>query len=324
MENERRKFIKRTGLAGLGLAGGISLAPAIANAPAPTITKMNSNEQSIIGPYGPWLDRLMNKELPSLSFRNDSFTDLNQWKSLALTRTRERMGIPALEQLPGVTVHDSHVYDGLHIEEISWQLPHGRPTRALVLKPEGATGKLPAILAFHDHGGNKYFGLRKITKTGKGQHDLMVSHQEHYYEGRAWANEVAKRGYVVMVPDAFTFASRRVMREDVPEDRRSGLSDKDPESPEAIHAYNQWASQHEHIMAKSLFCGGTSWPGVFCRRSGGIGRAISASGCRRKEGRLWRIIGGWTSDCHDGWPGSSHQMRRMCGLYEYMDRFSVA
>ncbi|WP_162340249.1 prolyl oligopeptidase family serine peptidase [Cyclobacterium salsum] len=263
MENERREFIKKAGLVGVGLTGGISFPAALANAPAQTQTEMNRAEQSIIGPYGPWLDRVMKRELPSLSFRNDSFTDLNEWKSLALSRTRERLGIPALGELPRMKVHDSHVYDGLQIEEVSWQLPYGRPTKALILKPEAATGKLPAILAFHDHGGNKYFGLRKITKTGKGQHELMSSHQDHYYEGKAWANEMAKRGYVVMIPDAFTFASRRVLLEDVPEDQRSGLSDRDPESPQSIEAYNQWAGQHEHVMAKSLFCGGTTWPGVF-------------------------------------------------------------
>ena len=28
-------------------------------------------------------------------------------------------------------------------------------------------------------------------------------------------------------------------------------------------AYNAWAGAHEDIMAKSLFCAGTTWPGVF-------------------------------------------------------------
>ncbi|SEI73329.1 Tat (twin-arginine translocation) pathway signal sequence [Cyclobacterium xiamenense] len=263
MENERRDFIKKAGLAGASLAAGFSL-PSASNAePTPASDSRYRAEQSIIGPYGPWLDRVMSRELPSLSFRNDSFTDLSEWKTLALSRTRERLGIPVLGERPRVTVHDSHTYDGLRIEEVSWQLPYGRPTKALVLKPENAEGRLPGILAFHDHGGNKYFGWRKITKTGKEQHPLMKSHQEHYYEGMAWANEVAKRGYVVMVSDAFTFASRRVMLEDVPENQRSGLNDSDPENPTSIEAYNQWAGAHEHVMAKSLFCGGTTWPGVF-------------------------------------------------------------
>jgi dienelactone hydrolase len=68
---------------------------------------------------------------------------------------------------------------------------------------------------------------------------------------------------VVLVNDAFPFASRRVMMQDVPEELRQGLNDNDPENPVNINKYNQWAGQHEHIMAKSLFCAGTTWPAVF-------------------------------------------------------------
>src|SRR5690606_17499543 len=109
---------------------------------------------------------------------------------------------------------------------------------------------------------NKYFGTRKITRTGD-QHPEMVEHQREYYENRAWANEIARRGYVVLVPDAFPFASRRVQLQDVPLHLRNNLTDDDPENPENIRAYNRWAADHEHIMAKSLFSAGTTWPGVF-------------------------------------------------------------
>ena len=66
-----------------------------------------------------------------------------------------------------------------------------------------------------------------------------------------------------LVPDAFPFASRRVMMQDVPEHMRQGLNDDNPEDPKNIKAYNDWAGEHEHVMAKSLFSAGTTWPGVF-------------------------------------------------------------
>ena len=47
-------------------------------------------------------------------------------------------------------------------------------------KPASAKTPLPAILGFHDHGGNKYFGTRKITRTSDDQHPLMVQHQDYY------------------------------------------------------------------------------------------------------------------------------------------------
>ena len=263
MKKQRRSFIKKAGLAGFGISGGVLSPGDFAFSSAVNSPVMNKSDLSIIGPYGPWANGLVSKELPSLSFRNKRYTDLDAWKKKALSKAREHLGIPDLGPLPKVTVHKSYTNDGLEFEEISWQLAYGNATKALVIKPAGTKGKLPAILAFHDHGANKYFGLRKITNTGNGQHPLMVEHQETYYEGNAWANEIAKRGYVVMVPDAFTFASRRVLMDEVPEDIRNGLSDKNPEEEKNIAAYNDWAAEHEHIMAKSLFCGGTTWPAVF-------------------------------------------------------------
>ncbi|MEJ7682349.1 MAG: hypothetical protein WKG06_31765 [Segetibacter sp.] len=91
------------------------------------------------------------------------------WKKAAKQRLTERLAIPDIGGMPEVNVNKQYSYDGLHIEEISWQLPYGRPTEAILLKPLNAKRKLPGILAFHDHGGNKYFGCRKITKTSDNQ-----------------------------------------------------------------------------------------------------------------------------------------------------------
>lgn len=272
MNDSRRMFLKISGMMGMGMV----TQPLLKAVPMDTINGMTSGNQavfpgstepanglSLIGQYGEWASGLRKGELPSHSFRRSEWTDLDKWRTTATERLKDRMGIPDMGGAPAVSVTKQYQYDGLHIEELSWQLPSGRPTEAILLKPIDAKGPLPGILAFHDHGGNKYFGKRKITKTGDQQHELMASHQEHYYEGMAWANEIAKRGYVVLVNDAFPFASRRVMLQDVPEQQRQGLSDANPEDPSNIEAYNKWAGNHEHIMAKSLFSAGTTWPGVF-------------------------------------------------------------
>ena len=217
---------------------------------------------SLIGPYGPWAASLTEGKLPSLSYRRNEFRDIEAWRKQARGRLVERLAIPNIGGLPKVTVKNKYVYDGLSIEEISWQLPYGHPTEAILLKPQNAIGKLPGILAFHDHGGNKYFGKRKITKTPE-QHPMMVDHQKTYYSGLGWANEIAKRGYVVLVSDGFPFESRRVLLSEVPEASRNGLSDVEHDKQENINTYNTWAGQHESIMAKSLFSAGTTWPAVF-------------------------------------------------------------
>ena len=267
MRQERRDFIKCGALSVVGLAGerALEAIPFGLNQPMPAVVSDRSvnGDLSVIGVYGSWAASLNRDRLPLLSFRNEHFAGIDAWRTSARKCVMERMAIPAIGGAPKISVNKEHVHEGLHIEEISWQLPYGRPTEALVLKPLNAKGRLPGILAFHDHGGNKYFGKSKITRTSDQQQPLIRAHQDEYYEGVAWANEIAKRGYVVLVPDAFLFASRRVMLQDVPEHLRNGLSDNDPEDPVNIKKYNEWAGQHEHVMAKSLFSAGTTWPGVF-------------------------------------------------------------
>lgn len=275
MKNSRREFIKYAGMAGLSIAGtrlaqGFPAVPEnnpflTETASAHNLANMIQKEEnvSVIGQYGRWASSLIENKLPSLSFRRKERGDIKKWHQAADRRVRERLGIPDIGGRPDVTVKKQYTYDGLHIEELTWQLPYGRPTDAILLKPADAGGPLPGILAFHDHGGNKYFGTRKITRTGDDQHPLMREHQKNYYSGRAWANEIARRGYVVLVSDAFPFASRRVMMRDIPENLRTGLNDENPEDSKNIEAYNIWAANHESTMAKSLFCAGTTWPGVF-------------------------------------------------------------
>lgn len=266
MQNDRREFLKLAGLTGMSLTGGgvfkgFAEENRIGNQPEGEF-EVDQNV-NLIGLYGPWASSLTENKIPSLSFRRPEAKNLETWRKTARNRLNERLAIPDIGGLPATTVKRKFEFDGLQIEELSWQLPYGRPTEAILLKPMNAKGKLPAVLAFHDHGGNKYFGCRKITRTSADQHSLMKEHQEEYYSGLAWANELAKKGYVVLVSDAFTFGSRRVLYQDTPAHLNKGRTDAEPEKPENISAYNEWASSHEHIMAKSLFCGGTTWPGVF-------------------------------------------------------------
>lgn len=273
MKNKRRDFLKLTGMTSLGVISGSF--SNVFGSTHPTLKTMeelsalggpapSDKKSSIIGGYGKWADGLTENKIPTLSFRNPEFKMIDAWKKSARQRLKERLATPDVGGLPEVKIKKQYLYDGLHIEELSWQLPYGPATDALLLKPANAKGKLPGILALHDHGGVKYFGTRKITRVSDTLHPMIADHQKYYYEDRAWANEVAKRGYVVLVPDAFPFASRRVMLDDIePAHLRNGLTDNDPEKVENINAYNAWASDHEHILSKSLYSAGTTWPGVF-------------------------------------------------------------
>jgi len=176
MQNSRRKFLKYAGMAGLGIAGSkITAGFGPVTDPLPVFTdatiglkigqtSLNEEDISVIGQYGQWASSLNGNKLPSLSFRRKEWTDIQKWHKTAITRLKDRLAIPDIGGIPEVTVKKQYIYDGLHVEELVWQLPYGRPTEAILLKPEDAKTPLPGILAFHDHGGNKYFGTRKITR----------------------------------------------------------------------------------------------------------------------------------------------------------------
>lgn len=274
VENKRKKsrrdFIKKTACACVSFPFVTRIGKGTENKYQPLVSTVKMKGQksdSIIGSYGDWASGLL-KDVPDLSFRKEKWTSIDSWKNVALEKTRQLVAAPKISVESGVTIHKKYSYDGLEVEELSWQLSNGNGrTEAILLKPARAKGKLPAILGLHDHGGNKYFGKRKITKVSDEQHPSMDIHQKEYYENLAWANEVAKRGYIVLVHDTFAFGSRRVFVDDVKgiswgNAYLNGINDEKPEEPENIKAYNSWAHNHENVLSKSLFCAGTTWPGV--------------------------------------------------------------
>jgi hypothetical protein len=219
--------------------------------------------QNMLGAYGDWAAAQL-PDPPRLSFRQPMFRDVNAWRNVARARFLELLRIPLPAATPVPTVEHRFEFDGLAVEHLRWQLPYGPSTEAVLLKPLASAGsKLPGIVALHDHGGNKAFGFAKITRITKDPHPVMVKHQERYYGGLAWANEIARRGYVVLVHDTFSFASRRFRWADVPAAIRNNMEEANPQEEDEIQRFNQWAAQHEHIIAKSLFCSGLTWPGLF-------------------------------------------------------------
>ena len=217
---------------------------------------------NMLGAYGEWAAQSL-PDVPRLSFRQPMFQNVDAWRAVARSRFLEALNSPGGSSTPVAALQHQLDLDGVSIEHLQWQLPYGPPTEALLLKPAGARGKLPGIVGLHDHGGNKYFGLRKITRMSKDPHPAILRHQEHYYGGLAWANVLARRGYVVLVHDTFTFGSRRMRLADLPAGIRDNLVESNPEADEEIDKYNHFAGNHEHIIAKSLFSAGMTWPGVF-------------------------------------------------------------
>ena len=156
--------------------------------------------------------------------------------------------------------------DGVAGEEISWSVGYGPRTFAWLLRPEGAGDTpLPGVVALHDHGGFKFFGKEKIADGPDPAHGVLGPFRQSCYGGRAWANELARGGFAVLVPDAFLWGSRRFPLDAMsPEERAGGggPAQGDEDSPEAIAAYNAAAGRHEHTVEKYCRVLGTTLSGI--------------------------------------------------------------
>lgn len=93
--------------------------------------------------------------------------------------------------------------DGVIGECVSWSVGYGPHTEAWVMKPASASSPLPGIVALHDHGGFKFYGKEKIADGPNGEAHGLRAFRDAHYGGRAYANALAREGYVVLVHDTF-------------------------------------------------------------------------------------------------------------------------
>lgn len=88
---------------------------------------------------------------------------------------------------------------GLVKEKIRYQTEPGEYVPAYLLRPERPVGELPAMIAFHGHGG-RY----EVGKEG-----VIGNHERFTRLGMNYGIELARAGYVVLCPDSVCFGERR-------------------------------------------------------------------------------------------------------------------
>lgn len=167
-----------------------------------------------------------------------------------------------------VRIETSWKRDGLAGEEISWSVGYGPRTQAWFLRPEKINEPLPGVLALHGHDGFKFLGKEKITDGKEPPPDVVRNLRSELYEGTAFANELAKQGFAVLVHDVFLWGSRRFPFETMPQSIHQQVEDwehrlaQNGKSTTEIDRYNLAARWHEHLVAKYCTLLGTSLAGV--------------------------------------------------------------
>jgi dienelactone hydrolase len=183
-------------------------------------------------------------------------------------KVREILGFCHAAEAPlNVRVEQTWERDGLAGEWITWSVGYGPRTEAFLLKPVGMKAPLPGIVALHDHGGFKFYGKEKIADGPADPPQVLVDYRSNGYGGRAFANALAKEGFVVLIPDTFLWGSRKFPLEVMPQELRNQTQailsfQSDSAALDEIGFYNQTTVVHEHLVSKYCNLLGTSMAGV--------------------------------------------------------------
>jgi len=140
-----------------------------------------------------------------------------------------------------VKVESKWEKDGIIGEEVSWSVGYGPRTHAYVLKPSNAKGALPGIVALHDHSDFKFYGKEKIADGPEKTLPILSDFRQIPYSGRAYANVLAREGFVVLVHDVFLWGSRRFPLETMMETMGSKTADllRTSQISDEVELYNR-------------------------------------------------------------------------------------
>jgi dienelactone hydrolase len=222
-------------------------------------------------------------------------------------------------------------------------------------RPRGGHWPAPAVVGLHCHGGAFRWGREKIIapRDPAADHPVLRRYRETLYGGRGYANELARRGYVVAVIDAFYFGERRLRYRhgDWPEPYRAAEAALEPDSGPWLELLNRAHQETQARVAGALFQAGATWPGVFVwddrrtidylqtrpevdrERIGCVG--LSVGGYRSQllaaadERIRAAVAAGWLCGLGElwpvgRWPNSVGWVHYVPGLYQELDLPDVA
>lgn len=226
----------------------------------------SQNESEVradVGQFYPGLQENADDRPGALSYLARDWDDREEWRLAGRAKMHELLAYDPPQGPLNPKIIETVPKDGFTRYRVRYSVTANRETEAFLLIPNGLKKPAPAVLAIHDHGGFYYFGKEKITET-ENPPGILTRFIERSYGGRTYADELARRGFVVLVPDGFYFGSQRIDADAVNGRFAGDLRDLEPEATrdDSIQRFNRFASSHETLMAKTIFTAGATWPGI--------------------------------------------------------------
>ncbi|MBX7258912.1 MAG: alpha/beta hydrolase family protein [Candidatus Hydrogenedentes bacterium] len=252
----RREFITMTSVGTTAALTGASHAaepphvdplPGTQSAPLPDL-----------GTHWPFFEKLSTPSRPAMSFLEDKYKDIGAWSKearatlLADFHYRPEPCDPKPELVETVDC-ETHVRERVLINTT----PHIR-IPVYVLIPKNLDKPAPAMVALHDHGGFYIWGKEKLIDVAP-EHPALTEFKRTYYGGRGLADELARRGYAVIVSDMMHWGERGLYFDADPEriaNRTMDVTQKD------IQEFNARSWAHEELVARTALAAGVTWSGI--------------------------------------------------------------
>jgi len=212
---------------------------------------------SDIGSLYPFVQQQADRSSLELSFLRPEFRDLTTWQTRARATVLERLFYAPPPIAPAAQVIRREDRGDYVQEYLTFQTTPDLRVPAYVLIPKKATAPVPGIVALHCHGGFYVWGKEKLVE-GDHEHSALTEYKQQLYQGKSIATELVRRGYVVIVIDAFYWGERRMLLDDDPPSYR----DSPTMTKADVAAFNRRSQQSEQLVARSLFAAGITWPGV--------------------------------------------------------------
>jgi dienelactone hydrolase len=221
--------------------------------------------------FHPMMEWLAREHGPQLSFLDPQWkaSDLEEWKRKARGVLREKLSYSPAPRPMAADLVRREERDGFTLEVVNIHATatYTIPARVLIPKQKRAE-KLPAVLALHCHSGRYTWGHEKVLSS-PGEPTFLTEFRNGTY-GRPWAEALVRRGYLVIVIDAFYFGERRLRVEDLEPARvfsevREAFTiarSKPAGTSEWTTATNRVCSFYEHHTAKTITATGATWPGI--------------------------------------------------------------
>jgi dienelactone hydrolase len=225
-----------------------------------TVSLHAQQPESFLGNLAPVIGSIQRERGFPLSYENRKGS-VKDWRNKGRAELKKFLSFSP-EPVPlDLQVHSVAKRDGYELRRISFAGSSHYRVPALLLVPDKPGEKLPAVVALHDHGGWFFHGKEKLVRL-EGEHAALKNFRERYYGSRTYADELARRGYVVIVPDAFYWGERRLQYRNPPKELQSQLANLNPEQPEYVQAMNTWLRARTAELNTWLAFSGTSWMGI--------------------------------------------------------------